>query len=153
MQGSLVDNFAAEDGDAVRSMQDFHTVEPIRPLSAQMPLDANFVDIWFMLCWLVVLRLRHCPILVGGCDRVSLAQCTNRIAVAGDGCGDTKVGLEVLLGYEPEFAGAGDGLSTALHLKLAVDVAVVPFDGAQRQEEPFADFIVGKSICDEVQHL
>ena len=52
---------------------------------------------------------------------------------------------------QTQLAGAGDGFGAALHLEFVEDAAVVPFDGVQGQEKPFADLPFRESPGDQHQ--
>jgi len=49
--------------------------------------------------------------------------------------------------------GFGNGLRPILDAEFAVNVAGVPLDGGQRDEEPLGDFLVGQPLGDEAEQL
>ena len=54
---------------------------------------------------------------------------------------------------QSELATAHDRLGSIAHRQLAVDVAGVPFNSAQGDEEPLSDFLVSETFGDKGQNL
>ena len=67
--------------------------------------------------------------------------------------------LSIELGYcfgmleQSQLAGADDSFGAVLDLQLVENPQVVPLDRADGQEQPLADFSIGKSLCNEAQHF
>ena len=62
---------------------------------------------------------------------------------------DVGIVLKGLLN-QPQFSGPDSGFSTALYLEFVKDIPVMPLYSAQREEQFFADFAIGKPPGDKV---
>lgn len=52
---------------------------------------------------------------------------------------------------QPQLAGMCDCFGAPLNLQLAKDVAIVPFDGVQGQEQPLANLLIREALRNEVE--
>ena len=50
-----------------------------------------------------------------------------------------------------QFAGTRDGLGAAFDLQLVENIAVMPFDGAQGEEQPLGDLFIRQTLGDQLQ--
>ena len=57
--------------------------------------------------------------------------------------------LRLLRGKDVEGSGFVDRLGAALDAELAIDISIVPLNGAQGEEEPLADLAVRESLGNE----
>ena len=54
---------------------------------------------------------------------------------------------------QSQLAGTCDRFSAALDLEFAKDLAVVPFNGIQGEEESLGNFTIGESLGKQLQHF
>ncbi len=54
---------------------------------------------------------------------------------------------------QTQLTGTGNGFRAPLDLELVEDVAIVPFDRVQRQEQPLPDLVVRQPLGNKPQHL
>lgn len=58
--------------------------------------------------------------------------------------------VELLWADDLERNGRIDRLRSILDTQFAIDIAVMPFDGVQGQEQPLADLAVGETLRDQL---
>jgi hypothetical protein len=61
--------------------------------------------------------------------------------------------VSFLSGQETKVTRPGNGLRTALHTKLIVDVAEVLLDGGYSHDNALRDFLIGRSHGEESKHF
>jgi hypothetical protein len=80
---------------------------------------------------------------------VSVTEMSSRRVKQSGTTGKAQVGVL----EQVQLTGAEQGLSAALHVELAIDVVDVLLDGANRDDEPIGDRLIGMPIGDQAQDL